>query len=181
MVDVLGDAYTLGDGARSILQKALTSCYASGMPTIKDVIASVESIPDKDRVRGWKTSAIRALETLSFVGAADVQDQEKMVRSLLQRCTILELDSLAGHANIGGRPDGWIGTAPVGTLCPNDFGLHDMHGNVAEPIADHAGTYCGGSFRGGATMSTVEYRVLMDPDQHVDILGVRAARRVHRP
>jgi formylglycine-generating enzyme required for sulfatase activity len=32
--------------------------------------------------------------------------------------------------------DGWLNTAPVGSLAPNDFGLYDTIGNVAEWVAD---------------------------------------------
>lgn len=97
VVDVLGDAYTLGDAARSVLQKALRTCYGEKRsPMVADVLRAVEALPDKERVRGWKVSALRALETLSALELAeDAQTQASMVASIAQGSTIVELDSLA--------------------------------------------------------------------------------------
>ena len=39
-------------------------------------------------------------------------------------------------ANQGFCDDQWAYTAPVGSFEPNDFGVYDMHGNVAEWVED---------------------------------------------
>ncbi len=99
VVDVMADAYTLGDGARSILQKALASCYRQGneSPTVSELLEEVERIPGKERVRGWKISAVRALESIQFaeMTAKDRVSQEGLVEKLLDQNTILELNGLS--------------------------------------------------------------------------------------
>ena len=93
VVDVLADAYTLGDGSRSLLRKALAKCRES--PSVARLIQLVEAMPDSERVRGWKISTLRALEGLHESQTTSEADQHKMVDSLLRRSTILELDGLS--------------------------------------------------------------------------------------
>ncbi len=101
LVDVLASAFTLGDGARSILQKAIFACYEQGnhSPLVKDVIAEIEKIESKERVRGWKISALRALETLSFSNiTTNKASQKELTRKLIEGNTIIELDGLGDGA-----------------------------------------------------------------------------------
>ena len=99
VVDVLASAYTLGDGARSVLQKAIAACFDRGNlePTTKDLLTELDRIPGQERVRGWKISAERALEGLAFAGIADAEGatQQQLVESLLHGNTIVELNGLS--------------------------------------------------------------------------------------
>lgn len=108
LVDVMADAYTLGDGARTIVQKAIAACYAAGnhAPSVAEIMAEAEKLPEKDRMRGWKISALRALESLAFAEAVESpipkpergnlrESQEGMARKLLHESTIIELDALS--------------------------------------------------------------------------------------
>lgn len=102
VVDVMADAYTLGDGSRSILQKAIAACYRVGnnTPTVTQILEEVEKIPGKERVRGWKITATRALESLEFsdLTATDSKAQQAFANTLLDQNTIVELDALAQGA-----------------------------------------------------------------------------------
>lgn len=101
LVDVLANAFTLGDGSKSILQKAIFACYNQGnhSPLVKDVIAEVEKIESKERVRGWKISALRALETLSFSNiTTNKTSQEELTQKLIEGNTVIELDGLSDGA-----------------------------------------------------------------------------------
>jgi len=99
VIDVMADAYTLGDGVRSVLQKAIMACYHRNdqAPTLEQLIAEVDAIPGKERVRGWKISALRALESLALakVTGGDVQAQQELAHDLLHGNTIIELDALS--------------------------------------------------------------------------------------
>jgi len=101
VIDVLGDAYTLGDAARSTLDKALRSWYehSTEPPTTAQVLTHVQAIPDGERVRGWKASAIRALESVQAIELeGDSNAQATTVTSLLRHSAIIELDALAPSA-----------------------------------------------------------------------------------
>lgn len=98
VVDVMADAYTLGDGSKRILQKALAACYQGGnaAPSVAAVLGEVEQVPAKERVRGWKISTLRALESLEFAGltTTDAASQEAFAKNLLDGRTVVELDAL---------------------------------------------------------------------------------------
>ena len=102
VVDVLADAYTLGDGSKSILQKAISLCYEQEKlnPKVKDIIECIENMPSKGRVGNWKISALRALESLDFadITSTDQMTQQEMAYSLLKENTIVELDALSQNA-----------------------------------------------------------------------------------
>lgn len=99
VIDALSDAYSLGDGARSILERALAACHERdrGAPTLTAVIREVERVDAPGRARGWKLSATRALESLAFsdMAARDPISQERLAQTLLHEDTIIELDALA--------------------------------------------------------------------------------------
>ena len=96
-IDALADAYTLGDGAKSILQKAIMKCYEQGneSPLATDIILEIDRIESNERVRGWKITAKRALESIALSGIAKkASSQQSMIEKLLNSNTVIELDSL---------------------------------------------------------------------------------------
>jgi len=99
LVDVMSQAFTLGDGSRSILRKAIASIYAQGnlCPTVDDVITELEKVPDTGRMGGWKITAMRALESLEFsdISSKDQISQEQLAEKMLHENTVIELDALA--------------------------------------------------------------------------------------
>ena len=97
LVDVMGAAFTLGDGSKSIIQKAVFACYEQGnqCPLVKDIIEEVEKMESKDRIRGWKISALRALGSLNFSNiTTDKVSQKEMTQKLIEENTVIELDGL---------------------------------------------------------------------------------------
>lgn len=97
----VADAFTLGDGSKSILQKAILICYQhfDGAPRIDHIIREIENMPSKERIRGWKISALRALESIACMNmAADQTSQLEMTRRLTEESSIIELDGLGQNA-----------------------------------------------------------------------------------
>ncbi|MBL4653823.1 MAG: ATP-binding protein [Flavobacteriales bacterium] len=102
VIDSLASAYTLGDGATSLLQKALKECYdnATQWPSIAEVRKRIEYMETKERANGWKISLLRALQTLesSQMVSNDEKSQRVLVATLCKSNTILELDGLNRNA-----------------------------------------------------------------------------------
>lgn len=99
VVDVMSQAFGLGDGSRSLLRKAVASAYAQGnlCPTVMEIIGYLEEIPDSGRKGAWKVTAMRALESLEFsdLSSKDRISQEQLTSKLLRENTVIELDALA--------------------------------------------------------------------------------------
>lgn len=98
VVDVVGSAYTLGEGARSLLQKALVSAYQKGHlePSAGELLDELHRLSLTGRARQWQVSAERALEGLRHAELTHVSaaSQQSWVKDLLAGCTIIELDGL---------------------------------------------------------------------------------------
>jgi len=102
VIDILGPAYTLGDGAKSLLQELIGELAASsdGSPSINDVLAAIKEQDCTGRAAGWKASALRALQSLNSTlrSQAPKLDDAELVNRLLNENTILELDALDENA-----------------------------------------------------------------------------------
>ncbi len=102
LVDIMSHAFTLGDGSRSIIRKALLHLSDNGniCPAVSDIIGEIDKIPDKGRTGGWKITAMRALESLEFadISSKDKISQEDLAQKMLEEFTVIELDALSGEA-----------------------------------------------------------------------------------
>ena len=84
------------------------------------------------------------------------------------------------HGRVEGR-DQWFYTAPVGQFPPNDFGLHDMHGNVWEWVEDPwHDDYRGAPIDGSAWTEGGEAsrRVVRGGSWNIDPEVLRSANRI---
>ena len=99
-----------------------------------------------------------------------------------------------------GGPDAWINTAPVGSFPPNDFGLHDMTGNVWEwvdgwitpaypdgPLSDpqpsetgYLRVMRGASWLNFPSVLRLSVRLPFAGDGHTSNVGARCARDARR-
>lgn len=101
VVDILADAYDLGEGAKAILEQALLSAHRSlgRPPSVQEATEELARIPDRERVRGWKISTERALLSLSGLwNSQDPTAQERAIRTLMERNSVIELNGLSQSA-----------------------------------------------------------------------------------
>ena len=98
-------------------------------------------------------------------------------------CLFADQANYNGNYPLSGCPRGEYrgATMPVGSFPPNNWGLHDMHGNVSEWVQDWNGKYPSGeatNYRGAELGST---RVFRGGDWSHDAWSCRAASRFAGP
>lgn len=97
-VDVIAQAYTLGDGAKNLLTKAIASAMDRvENPSSRSVLDHLTALPVSGRSAGWKTSAVRAMESIVFTQGTATQSWTKPEDKLLRMHTILELDAVTAN------------------------------------------------------------------------------------
>lgn len=86
IADQLAAAYTLGDGAVSLIQRALKTCYerSGGTCSLADLIAEVERCGGHSRAKGWQASALRALRSLEFSKALAAESISPAAPTIIQ-------------------------------------------------------------------------------------------------
>ena len=102
LIDVMSQAFTLGDGSKSVLRKSIAALYDQGnlCPAAGDIITELEKVPDTGRMGGWKVTAMRALESLEFadLSSTDQISQSELTQTMLHENTVVELDGLAAES-----------------------------------------------------------------------------------
>ena len=97
-VDVIASAYTLGDGAMNLLTKAVSQALQDAEnPSSRSVLEHLHALPVGGRSAGWKTSAVRAMESIVFTQGTPATPWTKPESKLLQMHTILELDAVSSN------------------------------------------------------------------------------------
>jgi len=106
ILDVLGKAFYVGDGAMDVLKRGISACYKEWgvysnapktYPTFKDVYQKVESMEMKGRQGDWRASALRVLRALSFgeLGKALSTPYPVPLDTIFNTHCVFELDSLS--------------------------------------------------------------------------------------
>ena len=123
LVDVMSQAFTLGDGSRSILRKAIASLYAKGnlCPTVADIIKELEKVPDTGRQGGWKLTAMRALDT--HCGGTDNQSPHGCGIPLCRDCA--EHEKMSDGTNL-----------PLCSSCFGKYSRKKIWGNVTKMLPE---------------------------------------------
>lgn len=100
LVDALSSAYSLGDGSRSLLVRALGDSPSSELPSLDQLLERVRAIPTSGKQGSWRVSALRALESVRFAGLAEErpQSQARFALDLSRSVTVVELDALSQGA-----------------------------------------------------------------------------------
>ncbi len=86
-----------------LVRKVLIRCYSEAeegrTPTIEQILEAIEGSPVEGRASGWRQTAQRAIESLSFAQfSTEVGDQQEFARNLLRTNTIIEMDALPENA-----------------------------------------------------------------------------------
>lgn len=97
-VDVIASSYTLGDGAKNLLTKAVSLAMEKAEnPSSRSVLDHLNAMPVSGRSSGWKTSAVRAMESIVFTQGVSAQPWDRPEDKLLRMHTILELDAVTAN------------------------------------------------------------------------------------
>jgi len=169
----------------------------AGRTTLRHPVENVSFLEASRILRGlglalpteeqWEYAARGATATVWFTGDArgSLEDYANLADRSSKRVVI------KGFDNVERWDDEYVLTAPVGSFLPNEFGLHDMVGNVREWTGDRfvrygsdpesAGrsmfrTIRGGSYADPAVWARSAFRTALNEDRADSKLGLRAVR-----